>query len=65
MLAKNESGTMTYMHPDHIGSSNLITNSNGNEVESEEIGFSKVQSTYEETNWFSKSLYSSLCYQFK
>jgi len=36
MLAKNESGTMTYMHPDHVGSSNLITNSNGNEVETVE-----------------------------
>jgi len=33
MLAKNESGTMTFTHPYHIGSSNLITNSGGNEIE--------------------------------
>ena len=33
LLAKNESGTMYFFHPDHLGSNDLMTDSNGNVVE--------------------------------
>jgi len=33
IIAKNESGTMKFFHPDHIGSSTLITDYNGDEIE--------------------------------
>jgi len=61
MLAKNESGTMTYMHPDHIGSSNLITNSGGSEVETVEyypFG-SQISASEEERGYEGKELDST------
>lgn len=33
LVAKNDSGTMKYFHGDHLGSTTLITNTNGEEVE--------------------------------